>query len=188
MTSCRTNGKSEQIAGSPNSGEPEFLVVGKIRKPHGLHGELTMEVLTDFPERLSTGMEVFIGEEHKPVHIRSLRWHNQLLLIAFNEYHDPEKAGECRNQFVSISSLKQPELSAGEYYHHQIVGLNVYKDDGALLGVIENILETGANDVMIIRSLEGVEILLPAIDSVINDINMEKGEMRVHILPGMLPD
>ncbi len=188
MTPSHTNGRSEQIAGSPDLGEPEFLVVGKLRKPHGLLGELTMEVFTDFPERLAVGVEVMMGKERKPVHIRSIRWHNQLLLIAFDEYHNPEQASECRNQLVSISFLKQPELSAGEYYHHQIVGLNVYQDDGALLGVIEKILETGANDVLVIRPSEGAEILLPAIDSTINDIDLEKGEMRVHILPGILPD
>lgn len=188
MTPEIGSGKSEQIAGSPTSGEPKFLVVGKLRKPHGLHGELTMEVITDFPERLEPGGEVFLGESLHPLHIRSKRWHNQLLLIAFDEYHNPESAGECRNQLVYIVSETIPELPCGEYYHHQLIGLKVFSNDGIYLGKLVKVLETGANDVFIIHPTQGPEILLPVIESVINEIDLEKAEMRVHILPGILPE
>jgi len=188
MSINNTSGKSHNKTGSPKPGEPEFLVIGKLRKPHGVHGEIAMEILTDFPERIKTGSEVFMGNDYKPLHIRNIRQHNQLLLISFEEYLDPEKASECRNQFISIPSTELPELPSGDFYHHQILGLQVYDEDGRLLGKIENILETGANDVFVIRLNEGDEILLPAIDSTIKRIDLERGELYVNILPGILPE
>ena len=188
MSINNTNGKSEKNTGSPKPGEPEFLVIGKLRKPHGIRGELTMEILTDFPERIKTGSEVFMGNNYKLLHIRNIRQHNRLLLIAFEEYHSSEEASECRNQFISIRSTELQVLPSGEFYHHQLIGLNVYDEDGTLLGEIEKILETGANDVFVIRLKEGNEILLPAIDSTIKRVDLEKDEIYVNILPGILPE
>jgi len=188
MSLYNTDDKSEKNTGSPKPGEPEFLIIGKLRKPHGIRGELTMEILTDFPERIKTGSEVFMGNNHKLLHIRNIRQHNQLLIIAFEEYHNPEEASECRNQFISILSTESPVLPSGEYYHHQLIGLKVYDEGGALLGEIEKILETGANDVFLIRLIKGDEILLPAIDSTIKKVDLEKDEIYVNILPGILPE
>lgn len=187
MTPERKSGKSERLTGSLITGEPEFLVVGKLRKPHGLRGEVLMEVITDFPERLKPGVEVFMGEDLQPLHIQSTRWHKQLLLILFNEYHDPESAGECRNQLVYVPTVDRPALPEGEYYQHQLIGLRVISSDGDDLGSIEKILDTGANDVLILRSPQGSEILLPMIESVIGEIDLEQGEMRVNLLPGLVP-
>jgi len=180
--------KSEQPAGSPPPGEPDFLVVGKLRRTHGLHGELLMEVLTDFPERLEPGESVYVGEEHRKLHIRSRRFHNQFLLLAFDGYHDPESAAELRNQMVFVLASNRPPLPEGEYYHHQILGLRVVSDEGQNLGTLSQILETGANDVYVVLPQDGPELLLPAIESVILDIDLENGEMLVHLLPGMLSE
>lgn len=145
-----------------------------------------MEVNTDFPERLEIGVEVFMGEGLKPLHIRSTRWHKQLLLIAFDEYHLPEEAGECRNQLVYVPAVDRPTLPEGEYYHHQLIGLRVVCDEEPFLGILEGILDTGANDVFVVRSPQGSEILLPVIESVIEEIDLDQGEIRVHLLPGLL--
>jgi 16S rRNA processing protein RimM len=180
--------RPERPAGSPLPGEPDFLVVGKLRRTHGLHGELLMEVYTDFPERLLPGVIVYLGQEHRRLHIRSLRFHDQLLLIAFDDYHDAESAAELRNQLVYVRAADRPPLPDGEYYHHQLLGLNVVSNDGRYLGVLTQILDTGANDVYVVLSETGSELLLPAIESVILDIDLERGEMRVHLLPGILPE
>jgi 16S rRNA processing protein RimM len=178
--------KSERPAGSPPSGEPDFLVVGKIRRTHGLRGELLMEILTEFPERLKPGVVVYVGQEHRQLHIRSQRDHNQGLLIAFDGFHNPESAAELRNQLVFVPAGDRPPLPEGEYYHHQLLGLRVVSDEGQDLGIMRQILETGANDVYIVVPEAGPELLLPAIESVILDIDLDRGEMYVHLLPGML--
>ena len=79
-----------------------------------------------------------------------------------------------------------PELPEGEYYHHQLLGLNVITDDGRELGALVDILETGANDVYTVRDADGTEILLPAIPPVILDISLVDRQMRVHLLDGLI--
>lgn len=177
----------EDAAGSPPTGEPVFLAVGKLRRPHGVHGEIIMDVLTDFPERLKPGKKMLVGAQHTPVQIRSLRGHDQALLIAFEGYDTPEQAGNFRNQILYSTVSEQPPLEEGEFYHHELIGMQVYDEQGVKLGELAEIMETGANDVYVLRPEIGPEILLPAIDDVILEIDLEKKVMRVHVLPGLIP-
>ena len=176
------------VKGSPLPGEPVFLVVGKIRRPFGLKGELLMEVLTDFPEGLKAGDSVYVGDNQTINKINFIRWHGRLLLVAFEGIHDPEGAAEYRNQFVYVKTSDRPQLQEGEYYHHQLLGMDVYLEDNRILGKLVNILETGANDVYVVKSTEGKEILLPAIKSVILHIDLNLNRMLVHLIPGLLSD
>jgi 16S rRNA processing protein RimM len=186
MAGARKTQAPEQPAGLPPNGEPAFLVVGKLRHPHGLRGEILMEVITDFPERLQPGVEVFIGEEHLPVRIRSRRAHGQGLLVAFDDYTTPETVGELRNALVYVPTAGRPALPAGEYYHHQMLGLRVIEENGNELGRLAEILNTATHDIYIVRGESGAEILLPAIDEVILEIDLENSLLRVHLLPGLI--
>lgn len=179
---------NQKPAGSPSTGEPLFLVVGKLRHAHGLHGEILMEVITDFPERIRQGKTLYIGEGHQPLIVDSRRVHAGNLLLAFDGIDTPEGIGEFRNQWVYVQASDRPPLADGEYYHHQLLGLKVVSEDGSELGQLCDILETGANDVYIVRSESGKELLLPAIESVVLEINLEENTMRVHILPGLIPE
>jgi 16S rRNA processing protein RimM len=175
-------------SGSPLSGEPEFLVVGKLRRPHGVHGEILMDVLTDFPERLKPDVTVYVGEQLQPLCIRNTRDHRQALLVRFDDYTNRESVGELRNKFVYVQTKDRPPLPEGEYYYHELIGLRVDTDMGETLGVLTDILETGANDVYIVSPDKGQDILLPAIPSVVLEINLEQGRILVHILPGLISD
>ena len=171
------------------SGEPEFLAVGKLRRPHGVHGEMLMAVWTDFPERLQPGGRGYLGTKHSPAQISRLRTHAQGLLVAFAEFDDRESAGTLRNQVVFVRREDLPPLPDGEFYLHQLLGLDVVRDvDSVPLGYVAEILETGANDVFLVRREMGADLLLPDIDSVILKIDLENNEMRVHLLPGLLQD
>jgi 16S rRNA processing protein RimM len=188
MPENKPSPENQQPAGSPVTGEPVFLVVGKLRHSHGLHGEVLMEVITDFPERIRQGKTLYVGESHQPRRVRGRRIHGSNLLLLFDDIKTPEEAGRLRNQWVYVPANDRPPLSEGEYYHHQLLGLKVTSDDGLELGKLANILETGANDVYVIRTDSGKEVLLPAIQSVILDIDLDNAQMRVHLLPGLLPD
>jgi len=172
--------------GSPPVGEPEYLEVGFVRRPHGVKGEVLMDIRTDFPERLKTGMTVFVGEQYQPIVIASLRPHAKGLLIRFRGVKNPEEAGLYRNTSVFVPTVGLPDLPEGEYYHHQLLGLNVVTDDGRELGTLVDILETGANDVYTVQDSDGTEILLPAIPPVILDISLADRQMRVHLLDGLI--
>ncbi len=185
MAGARKSNVSEQPAGSPVAGEPAFLVVGKLRHPHGVRGEILMDVITDFPERLQPGVVIYVGENQRPLRIRSRRPHRQALLLSFDEYSTPESVGELRNELVFVPTHDRPELPEGEYYHHQLLGLQVISDDGQDLGKVIEIMDTPANDIYVVRSPTGQERLLPAIEDVVQEIDLHKGEMRVHLLPGL---
>lgn len=171
-----------ETGGSPGKGEPLFLTVGKFRRPHGIAGEILMDVLTDFPERLQAGKTIFVGESHQQFEIVHIRRHDPALLVTLQGIGDRESAGELRNQLVYVQSQGLPELPDGEYYHHQLIGLQVKDEAGNLLGTMEQVLETGANDVYLVRTTDGSEMLLPALHSVILNISPEKGVMIVRPL------
>ena len=175
-------------AGSPQTGEPAFLVVGKLRRPHGLQGEMVFEIITDFPERLVPGVKVFVGDFHQPHLIRSRRASHNALLIALDPIDDLKQSSDLRNQLVYVHADDRPPLPEGEYYHHQLIGLHVISDDEQNLGCLTQILDTGANDVYVVRRDNGKEILLPALRSVILDIDLAAGRMVVHLLPGLIPE
>jgi 16S rRNA processing protein RimM len=172
--------------GSPTVGEPEYLVVGFLRRPHGVRGEILMDLHTDFPERLKTGMTVFVGDDYRPVVIASRRPHTNGLLVRFRGIKSPEEAGLYRNTWVYVPVANRPELPAGEYYHHQLVGLTVVTNEGRELGVLADILETGANDVYVVRAADGKETLLPAIPAVILEVRLADRQMCVHLLDGLI--
>lgn len=176
------------LPSSPLSSEPLFLAVGKLHRPHGVHGDMSMEVLTDFPERLSAGITLYIGSEHTPLQLKKVRRQNRGLLVSFQGVENPEATVVLRNQFVYVQTADRPTLPEGEYYHHQIIGLQVFTQQGDFLGTIVEILETGANDVFVIRPQNGREILIPNTDEVVLQIDIDQNRMTIHLLPGLLPD
>ena len=188
MTPRRGSPEPDNPPGSPSSGEPVFLAVGKLTRPHGVRGELIMEILTDFPERLKPGVRLYVGPERRPVLLRSQRPHPRGALVAFEGIDDREKSGELRNQFVLVRADDRPPLPDGEYYHHQLIGLQVADEEGRAIGELVEILQTGANDVYVVRQPAGDELLIPAIDSVILSVDLENAEIRVQLQAGLFPD
>lgn len=186
MRERHTRNEDNRAAGSPPQGEPAFIAVGKLRRPHGVCGEILMEVLTDFPERLIEGMLLYVGTEQRPLRLVKRRYHRKALLVTFEGYETPETVGEFRNQYAFIPAASLAPLPEGEYYHHQILGLQVVDETGAGLGTIVEIIETGANDVYVVRQEGGRDILIPAIDPVILDVNLNSGKMHVYLLPGLV--
>jgi 16S rRNA processing protein RimM len=176
----------QQPAGSPTAGEPAFLAVGRLRRPHGVRGEALVDVLTDFPERLQPDTVVYAGEQHLRLTIRSRRHHNEGLLLAFVGLDTPEAVGQLRNQILYVSGADRPPLPEGEYYHHQLIGLAVQDERGLVLGVLTEILETGANDVYVVTAVGGNEILLPVIPGVVLDVDLPAKTMRVHLPAGLM--
>jgi len=174
--------------GSPSPGEPVFLAVGRLGRPHGIHGDLPLEVLTDFPERLKPGVWVFTGPDHRRMRMVRSRQHAAGLLVAFEGISTPEQAAGLRNQLVFVLAEDRPPLDEGEYYHHQLLGLQIVVEGGEAIGRLAEILETGANDVYVVRSPAGAEVLLPAIDEVILDVDLPAGQILIRLIPGLLSE
>jgi len=170
--------------GSP-SGEPLYLSVGFLRRPHGLHGELIMDLHTDFPERMKSGRKLFVGEKYKPMTLISVRPHQSGLLVKFKGVETTDDAGMFRNQWVFIKAKDAPPLPEGQIYQYELIGFKVVDQKDNPLGELVEILATGANDVYVVRDDSGKEILLPAIPSVILDVEAGSRTIRVHLLEGL---
>ncbi len=167
--------------GSPTPGEPVFIAVGFLRRAHGVHGEMIMDVLTAYPERLRPGRKVFVGDEHEPVRLAAVRRHTPALLVRLEGCNTPEETARYRNKLVSVRVDELPPLPEGEYYHHQLIGLAVVTEAGETVGVLAEILETGANDVYLVRKTDGTELLLPAIEDVILAVDLEQKRVVVRL-------
>ncbi|MCX6054921.1 MAG: ribosome maturation factor RimM [Chloroflexi bacterium] len=167
--------------GSPQTGEPVFLVIGKLQRTHGVQGEILMEVLTDFPERILKGNVVYVGATKKKVSIFSIRSSNRRKIIHFDGLANCEEASVLRNQFVYINTSDANHLPEGEFYHHEVIGMTVVDESGKNVGIIQEILVTGANDVYLIIPPTGGEILIPAIKSVVlsTDPNIRRMVVRL---------
>ncbi len=173
--------KNNNQTGSLKNSEPEFLVAGKLRKSHGLNGEMWIEVLTDNPELLNQDIQVFIGENYKKITIKSFRLAGKLGLIRFEGFKNPESLRSFNNAYLYFELKNMPALQDEEYYHHELIGLEVRDGNGIVIGTLTEILVTGANDVYVITPKEGnKDILIPAIKSVIQKIDLESKLMFIN--------
>ncbi|MCD6425822.1 MAG: 16S rRNA processing protein RimM [Anaerolineales bacterium] len=177
---------STNSTGSSPSDEPVFVLIGKFRRPHGIRGEIRMTVLTDFPELISPGQVIYAGERYSAYTVREIRWHGGDILVSLKELPDRTAVEIFRNVMVYMKSEDMPELPEGDYFIHQLVGMEVITDQGEKLGTLKEILITGANDVYLVESPEGKELLIPAIEDVVLDINQDSGQILVHIISGLL--
>lgn len=176
--------ESQDQSGLLNNSKPVLLAVAKIRKPHGLNGEVSVELLTDFPERLIKGKQVYIGENHFPSKINSIRKMNKKYLFSFINHHSRDSVDSFRNEIVYIQGNKDlPILSNGEYYHHDLIGMKVFSTDNKEIGEIIEIIRTGANDVYVIKphNKNEKEILIPAIKSVVKNVDIHDKKMNVKL-------
>ena len=173
--------QQDPTTGSPAQGEPVFLAVGRLRRSHGIQGEMVMEILTGFPQRLRAGKVVYLGDAHEQAELASVRGHDKALIVRLSGVHNPEEAAKYRNLVVYVKASELPELPEGEYYHHDLLGISVVDEAGQVLGTLDQILETGANDVYLIKTPEGKELLIPAVEDFILEVSLERREMKVRL-------
>ena len=167
--------------------EPHYLAIARVLRPWGVHGELKLEVLTDFPEQLGRLKRVYLGPEAIPHRVTRFRWHRDELLLLLADVRDRDAAEALRGQLVQIARQEAVPLEPGQFYEHQIVGLNVVTAEGEPLGQVVEVIATGANDVYVVRGPRG-EVLLPARVEVVRAIDLDTGTMTVTLLPGLLSD
>jgi 16S rRNA processing protein RimM len=167
-------------SGSPKTGEPLSIAIGRIRRPHGVKGEVIYEPYPEYSFSLNKGKMIMIGKKKEAYSIRSIRSMDRNSLIAFDGLETCDDVAFMRNQLVYVSTSDLKERGGGEKYPHQVLGMTVVDETGKKLGVLEEVLLTGANDVYLVKTPEDEEILLPAIASVIVKVDAEKKTITVH--------
>jgi len=175
-------------SGSPTNGEPVYLIVGYLRRAHGVRGEMVMEVHTDFPERLKPKTKVFVGEDYQPMTIAAVRNHQEGLLLKLDGLDTPEEATRYRNQLVYVTVADRPPLPKGQFYVHELIGFDVVEDEKNIIGTLSEIMQTGANDVYVVKRPDASEVLLPVIPSVVLDIDADRRQIHVRLIPGLLDE
>lgn len=171
--------------------------MARIARPHGVRGDLRLQALTNFPERMHRLETVYIGADpedhdnlvkHQVTYIRPERGKADSWIVHFQGVEDRNEADSFRGRYMLVSLADAVPLENDEVYLFQVMGLEVRTTDEQILGRVEDIIETGANDVYVVRGGPYGEVLIPAIESVVLGINVETGVMRVQLLPGLLPN
>jgi 16S rRNA processing protein RimM len=165
--------------------KPERLIIGRVLAPHGFEGYFRMEILTDFPERISGLRRVYLGDEPTPRRVRHAQLHPPYALMRLVGMNDEKAIEPFRGALVRIDHDQAAPLPPGEYYWWQLIGASVVDEAGVPLGVVLEIIQTGANDVYVLRTPAGGELLLPAIKDVILAVDAERGVITARLLPGL---
>jgi 16S rRNA processing protein RimM len=169
-----------------------YLAVGYINSVHGLKGEVRVELYTDFPQRFAPGVTLLLGEDLEEVTVVGARPHKNGLLLQLEGIEGREQAEALRGSWLFVAEEDAVELDEDAYWVHDIIGLMVQTEEGEQLGTIREVLFTGANEVYVVEPIGlvngGKELLLPAIDEVVREINLPANRMIVHLLPGLLAE
>lgn len=179
---------------STNDGDTIEVVVGRIGKPHGLRGEVTVDVRTDEPERrFAPGMTLRAesprGQAHplKSVTVTRFRWHSSTLLVTFEELVDRDAAEAARGLmlYATIRADATPD-DPDEFYDHQLIGLAVHDLDGVLLGEVTALVHGGAQDLLGIRTPDGRDTLVPFVKALVPQVDLAGGRVVVADRPGLV--
>lgn len=165
------------------SESPDLVVVGQVLSAHGQEGALNIKVLTDVPNRFDSGQILTIdGRQFDVADSRGTGLSTRILWL--EEVSSRDQARVLQGQWLSIPAKDVPELEEGEYFHFQLLGMEVHTEDGELLGNIGQILETGSNDVYVIEGPTS-ELLLPATSQVVRHVDVQGRRMTVRLLEGL---
>ena len=166
----------------------EMLRVGVITTTHGVHGEVKVYPTTDDAERFLELEEIWLdtGKERLPLKIQNVKFFKNMVILKFEGYDDINAVQAWRQKDLLVTREQAVELQEDEYFIGDLIGLHVEDEEGNALGVLRDVLETGANDVYLVSRPGEKDLMLPAIKDCIREVDLEAGIMRVRVLPGLL--
>ena len=171
----------------------EWFNVGRIVNTHGVRGEVRILSTTDFEEErfvVGNRLAAFKKNDKKPtwVTIQSVRRHKNFILLTFEGMNninlvEPFKEGMLK---VTKDQMEEDLLDENEYFYHDIIGCTVVSEEGETIGEVKDILQTGANDVWVVKGVKGKEQYIPYIEDVVKDINIDEKVITIHVMEGLL--
>ena len=164
------------------------LQVGVITSTHGVRGEVKVFPTTDDPNRFKRLKEVILdtGKEEMVLEIEGVKFFKQFVILKFKGFDNINDIEKYRQKSLYVTRKNAVRLKRDEYFIADLMGLKVLDEQETRIGVLNDVMETGANDVYIIEMMDGKELLLPAIKQCILNVDIENGFMQVHILEGLL--
>ena len=167
----------------------KYLEIGQIVNTFGIKGMVKVKPFTDDTEkRFDNLKKVYIQNKNtrKEYEIEEVKYHKEMVLIKFKGIENPEDANLLRNCYLVVDRDEEEPLEEGTYYIVDMIGLEVYTDEGEKLGILDDVFNSGSSDIYVVKNELGKQILLPAIEDVIKNIDMEKRKMTVHLIPGLV--
>jgi 16S rRNA processing protein RimM len=167
----------------------ETLLIGVIVAPFGVRGQVKVRAYTEQIEHLQRRVhEVYVGPERRTYALKDVIEHKQgLLIVSLDGVTTRTAAEELRGAEVAIRERDAAPLEEGEYFLHQLYGLTVVAEDGAEIGRVREVLETGANEVLIVARPGQPDVLLPLIHDVVQDLDIAGGRVVVRLIEGLIP-
>ena len=164
------------------------LEIGQIVNTFGIKGMVKVKPFTDDIRRFDELKTVYVEKNGKQTEyeVEEVKYHKDMVLIKFKGIDKVEQAEMLRNSYLTVSRDSVEKLEEGRYYIVDLLGLEVYTDEQILLGTLEDIFNTGSNDIYVVKDKQGKQILLPAIQDVIKQIDIENKKIIVHLLPGLI--
>ena len=164
------------------------LEVGQIVNTFGIKGEIKVTPFTNDIRRFDDLKKVYVKtrKESKLYNVENVRYHKNMVLLKLKGINTPEEAEMLRNAFLEIDREDAIPLEEGTYFIADLLGLEVYTDEGKLLGKVEDIYNTGSKDIYAIKDELGKQVLLPGIDEVIKEVDLNNGKIIVHLIPGLV--
>ena len=168
----------------------DYLQVGVITSTHGIKGEVKVFPTTDDPKRFKKLKKVLLdtGREKLELEVEGVKFFKNMVILKFKEYNDINQIEKYRKCPLLVTREHAVKLKKNEYFIADLIGVKVLDEQEQELGTLEDVIETGANDVYQIRLKDGRQLLLPAIKECVLDVDVEAGRMKIHILDGLLED
>ena len=166
-----------------------FVPMGGVAKPHGIRGEFCIRSYADSPSIFDCVPALYLqdgGRPPRPYKVRAWREHKEFVLLTLEGVNDRDQAEALRGQIVLVREADLPEPEDGEHYLYQLMGCRVRLDNGTDIGVLENFFETAAQDTWVIVDDQGREILLPAVDEFVLDIDLDGRAITIDPPEGLL--
>jgi len=166
----------------------DLLQVGAITQPHGVHGEVKVFPTTNDVRRFKKLKEVILdtGKERKTLEIEGVKFFKQYAILKFKGFDSINDIEKYKGKPLLVTRENAVKLGRDEYFIADLIGLAVYDDGDQYLGVLTNVIETGANDVYEVKFEDGRQVLFPAIKQCILNVDMDSRKMTVHIMDGLL--
>ena len=162
---------------------------GQIVNTFGIKGMVKVKPFTEnTKKRIDNLKKVYIKNknEKKEYEIEEVKYHKEMVLIKFKGIENPEQANILRNSYLVIDRENEKPLEEGTYYIVDMIGLEVYTEEGKKIGILDDIFNSGSSDIYVVKDELGKQILLPAIEEVIKKIDMKERKMIVHLIPGLM--
>lgn len=178
-----------ETPGEPE-GSREWLIVGVVGKPHGVHGDVLVEIITDFPERLAAGVRFGLGPDSGPEEFHeafAVRYHKGRWLLSVVGLRERPEVEAWRGRYLFLPEQALDELPEGYYYEHHLVGLECRSPAGENLGVVTGLDPSGGQTRLVVRRGQR-EFLVPYVPEIIRAVDLEDRVVTVEPIPGLLDD